>query len=92
MTSIVREHTQAHFFGVSLVLASDLFAIFCSSYVAAFAYHLATGDSHSSLGSAFAYGLYVGTGYVLISCFGTLSLKQLLNVPARQIAWNGNRQ
>jgi undecaprenyl-phosphate galactose phosphotransferase/putative colanic acid biosynthesis UDP-glucose lipid carrier transferase len=89
MTSIVREqHTQAHFFGVSLVLASDLFAIFCSSYIAAFAYHLITGDAHSSLGSAFAYGLYVGASYVLISCFDTLNLKQLLNVPARQIAWN----
>jgi Undecaprenyl-phosphate glucose phosphotransferase len=89
MTSIVREqHTQAQFFGVSLVLASDFFAVFCASYIAAFAYRLGTGDAHSGLGSAFAYGLYVGTGYVLISCFGTLSLKQLLNVPARQIAWN----
>ena len=89
MTSIVREqHTQAQFFGVSLVLASDFFAVFCASYIGAFAYRLGTGDAHSGLGSAFAYGLYVGTGYVLISCFGTLSLKQLLNVPARQIAWN----
>ncbi len=89
MISIVKEQpTQAQFFGVSLVLASDLLAIFCASYGAAFAYHLATGDARASLGAAFAYGLYVGTGYVLISCFGTLSLKQLLNVPARQIAWN----
>ena len=89
MISVVREYpTQAHFFGVSLVFTSDLLAIFCSSYFAAFAYEIGTGNAGSSLGSAFAYGFYVGAAYLLISAFGTSNIKQLLRVPARQVAWN----
>ena len=86
MASVVKEQeSQTRLLGGSIVFASDLLAICCSSYAADFAYHTLIAQSPSSLGRAFAYGLGVGLIYILLTCADDLRLRSLINVSTKRV-------
>jgi Undecaprenyl-phosphate glucose phosphotransferase len=79
--------TQTHLLGTSIILASDLLAICCASSVADYLYQSLIWQVPSNLSNALTYGLCVGLIYFLTSCFDRLSLRSLVNIPVRLIAW-----